>query len=112
MDLFRDCFGGGFYSNAHELIHIISYNTCVNSVRTISYLHSAAIVQLLRHFLCVYLLCAALQRTMKTFGWLILKYCREFAHCLNKSDTVQYENLPCNMTINHKKRIISFNNTV
>jgi hypothetical protein len=32
---------------------------------------------------------------MKTIGWLILKYCRECAHCLNKTDTVQYENLPC-----------------
>jgi hypothetical protein len=40
---------------------------------------------------------------MKTIGWLILKYCRECAHCLNKTDTVQYENLPCNMTIIHKK---------
>jgi hypothetical protein len=29
----------------------------------------------------------------------------------NKSDNVQYENLPCNMTINHKKRILSFYNT-
>ena len=30
----------------------------------------------------------------------------------NRSDTFQYENLPCNMSINHKKRILWFYNTV
>jgi hypothetical protein len=29
----------------------------------------------------------------------------------NRSDTVLYENLPCNMTIYHRKRILSFYNT-
>jgi len=70
MDLFRDCFGGFFYSNAYELIHIISYHTCINSVRTISYLHSAAIVQLLCHFLCVYLLCAGIATDYEN-DWLV-----------------------------------------
>ena len=30
----------------------------------------------------------------------------------NRSDTVLYENLPCNMTIYHRKRILSFYNTI
>ena len=51
--IFRDFF---LNSKAPELIQLISYNTCTNSVCTNSYLHSVAFVKLLCHFLFVFVL--------------------------------------------------------
>ena len=59
-----------------------------------------AFVKLLCHFLFVCV--TSLQWTQNTFGQYILRFCRDFAHA---KQIVQYEILPCNMTIYHKKRI-------
>ena len=86
-----------FFSNskALELIHLISYN----SVCTNSYLHPAAFSSAMSAFVWGH--CTGCR---KRLAGNFINLAGILPTAKNRSDTVQYENQPYNMTINYKKK--------
>jgi hypothetical protein len=76
----------------HWVLHTTSY--CTKWSAVIVLLH-------LTYQVCVCVM--SFQRTKKTIDWNFFWFSRISPISKNRSDTVQYENLPCNMTINKKK---------
>ena len=81
---------------------------------TNSYLHAVVFVILLCHFgfLTAVFVWHHCNGRRKRLAVKFSNFTRLSPAAKNRSDTVQYENLLCNMTINHKKRILWFYNTV